>query len=116
MVGDGSGKYPVGHAEGGTGQAARIACAVHALVVVAGDLGDLLESVDPAQNAGGEVRVQAHALEFGRRQRRRLGPDLVGDTDAAQIVHVAGPANQGDRLGAQAGPLGGIAGQLRDRA
>ena len=44
-----------------------------------------IETLDAVENPHRKVRVQPHAFELGGRQWLRLGPDLVGDPDPAEV-------------------------------
>ena len=115
LVADGRGEHAVGHRKRCIGQAAWISAAVNALVVVARQLGDLLEPVDLAQNAHSHVRMQPHSFELRRAQRPRLGPDLVRHPDPAEVVDVACTPDHRDVVGLQPGHSCGIGGQRRNR-
>ncbi|KWX58267.1 hypothetical protein ASJ79_10185 [Mycobacterium sp. NAZ190054] len=85
-------------------------------MVIARHLRDDVETVDLAEDAHGQIRVQTHPFQLPRGQRRRLRPDLVGNPDPAQVVHMPGPAHDGHGLGVQARQARRIGGQLGDCA
>jgi hypothetical protein len=83
--------------------------------MVGGDRRHLLQPGDPLQNPLGQIGVQPHALELGHGQTARLGPDLVGHPDAADVVELGRSAGQRDRIGSQADGDRGVGRELRGR-
>src|SRR5262249_32014755 len=75
-------------------EALRVARAVEALVIGAGETGVGRQHRAARQHALAHVRVQAHALAFGHRERTRLLPRSRGHGDAADVVHAAGDAGR----------------------
>ena len=87
------------------GEAGRVAAAVPALVVGAGD--DLAHLHERRARAGEQVgadrRVALHDLPLGVGERARLAEDRVGDRDLADVVHRARVAQDLGLFGIQAG-------------
>jgi len=81
------GEDPLGHRQGGTTEAAWVSRTVETLAVGLGDRCLGLQSADPAEDAAGEVGVEADALPIRLGQCRRLLPHGVRDAHPAQVVH-----------------------------
>ena len=77
------------------GQPIRVAVAVHALVMVANDRGQLVVA-EPAHHLGAVNRVTLDDLELRVCEPGRLIEDLRCDTELADIVDQCGGANRVD--------------------
>ena len=80
-------------------------------MVVTGNLRHLLQAVDLTQDSHREVGMQPHPLQLACGQSARLGPDLVRDPDATQIMDVAGRTRQVCRVGVETRGYRGVGGQ-----
>lgn len=85
-------------------------------MVIAGDLGQLPEPRNLVEDPHREVRMQPDSLELRRAQRTLFGPDLIGNSDAAQIVNVARAPSQHRRVRIEPGGNCGVTRQPGHRS
>src|SRR5262249_61630061 len=90
-------------------EVARVAVAVPALVMVEDPRGDRLDA-ERVEHVLADLGMALEHLALARRQRPALAQDLLGDRELAEVVQLAGEADQLDLLARQGGGLRGPAG------
>ena len=98
------------------GEAPRVAGAVEALVVLQDDLGHGRAEVDGARGSRSRRGVLLDEVELDLAEAPRLGEDLGGHGDLADVVDEAGEAQGVELLAGQAELGGDRRGQLGDAA
>jgi hypothetical protein len=88
--------------EAEAGAPARVAAAVEALVVVAGDAGDGRERGHAPEDLLGQAGMGAHGVPLLGAELARLVEDQVRDGELAEVVQQAGAAQRAQRLGVEA--------------
>jgi hypothetical protein len=120
--GVGGREHPGRHREPARGHAPVVAAAVAALVVLAGEDGDLRQGGHPGEDELALVRVRAGLVALGPAQGSCLVPDPARDARATHVVQVPGQPDGADRVNqpevadgtrCEPGDTGGVTVQVR---
>ena len=114
VVGVGSGEHSSRQVELGVLRSAVVAVAIRALVVTAGNVGELSQHRATREDALGEVGVQAHTLPLLGRERTVAVPDARRHTDPPDVVHECGPSHRGGVVIGQSCGAARVRGEVAD--